>query len=116
MVELKRPYRRILTYSSLGSLSNMYYYGKDGRDGISYKDLKATLSLNDSTLAPQLLWLKDKGYAESKDEQLNDERQLIYYITDKGKVAYEAVLKWLESLPLKADLEEDVGEKDGRGD
>jgi DNA-binding MarR family transcriptional regulator len=105
MVELKKPYRRILTYSRLGSLSNMYYYGKEEKEGISYKDLKAALGLSDSTLAPQLSWLKEKGYVESKEEPLNNEKQLVYYITDKGREVYEAVLDWLNSLPLGEDLE-----------
>ncbi len=82
----------------------MYYYGKEEKEGISYRDLKAALDLADSTLAPQLLWLKDKGYVESKEEPLNNEKQLVYYITDKGRRVYEAVLEWFRSLPLKADL------------
>jgi len=94
--ELKREYRRILTYSRLGALSYMYYYDKDG---ILYQELKSVLVLKDSTLAPQLRWLKEKGYAKANDEDLDSGKIVVYYITDEGRRAYREVLNWLDHLP-----------------
>lgn len=94
---LKLEHRRLLIYSRLGALSYMYYYGASG---IPYRDLKTALELSDSRLGPQLLWLRKRGYARVKVEKEDEVELSVYYIEPKGREAFEAVLSWIDSMPL----------------
>lgn len=104
---LKPDYRRLLIYSRLGALSYMHYYGESG---IAYRELKSALDLSDSRLGPQLLWMRKMGYAKIKEEETDGNELSVYYITPKGKTAYEAVILWFGSIPLGRELKEQKGE------
>lgn len=101
MAGLEREYRRLLTYSRLGSLSQLYFFE---RDGVPYRDLRAELELDDSGFGPQLKFLKDEGYVKVKEVGLNDEKITVYYITESGKRAYKEILEWIRGLPISAEL------------
>jgi hypothetical protein len=103
MAQLERSYRRILTYSRLGCLSYLYYYGDDG---VAYRELKSVLDVTDSTLASQLYWLKKNEYAKPREEKIGADEIAVYYITPKGKDAYMAILKWFTVLPLKKAIKD----------
>ncbi len=92
---LRKEYRRLLTYSRLACMSQLYSFGEEG---VPYRDLKAEFGLEDNLLGPQLLWLKSNKYIRPKEESLDKESIAVYYITKEGIVAYEKVLEWLKSL------------------
>jgi DNA-binding MarR family transcriptional regulator len=98
MAILEREYRRLLTYSRFGSLSQLFFFDKDG---VPYRDLKSELGLGDSHFGPQIKLLKDEGYVEAKEQTLNNEKLTVYYITNKGKQAYSMILEWIKTLPIK---------------
>ena len=95
-VTLSGEYRSLLTYARLGSLCYINFYQLTG---IQYRDIKAVLDLPDNVIGPQLLWLKTEEYVRSDTEKRDGEGVSIYYITQKGKTAYEAITAWLRSLP-----------------
>ncbi len=95
-MKLDRECRRLLIYSRLGTLSQLYFFD---RDGVQYIDLKTETGLKDSFLGPQLKWLEDKRYIRRKEESMDDKKEAVYYITDKGREKYKTVLDWLLSLP-----------------
>jgi DNA-binding MarR family transcriptional regulator len=98
---LVKENRRLLTYSRLASLSYLDYYGKDG---VMYKELKNALGLSDSQLGPQLLWLKEKGYVKTEPQKLDEKELSVYYITEKGKIAYKSIVDWIKTIPIYDNL------------
>ncbi len=102
---LESKYRRLLTYTRLSSLAYMYYYDKDG---IEYREIKAALYLKDSQLSPQLLWLRKNLYASFNEQQFDDQKLSVYYITKEGKKAYNKIITWMEEIPLLQNLKKGV--------
>lgn len=89
---LDGKYRRLLLYARISTLAMLYYYGKDG---LSYQDIKDTLKLEDGSLAPNLLWLKNNHHIRSEDTKVEDRTIVVYYIEKKGEKAYEEIKSWL---------------------
>ena len=89
---LDGKYRRLLLYARISTLAMLDYYGKDG---LSYQDIKDTLKLEDGSLAPNLLWLKNHRYIRSEDTKVDERTIVVYYIEENGKKAYEEIKSWL---------------------
>lgn len=86
--------RRLLLYARVSTIAMLNYYGEDG---LSYRDIKDTLKLEDGSLGPNLLWLKERGYVVSKEE-VGEKVVVVYYITEEGRKAYADFKAWLENL------------------
>ncbi len=105
-MKLDKECRRLLIYSRLSSLSQLYFFSPER---VSYAELKAEVGIADSFIGPQLKWLESKGYIKEAEEGMDDSKETVYYITEKGKEKYKTVLEWLISLPtIKIRLNEDV--------
>jgi DNA-binding PadR family transcriptional regulator len=89
---LNTKYRRLLLYARISTLAMLDYYGKDG---LSYQDIKDTLKLEDGSLAPNLLWLKNHHYIRSEDTRVEGKLMVVYYIQENGKKAYDEIKSWL---------------------
>jgi hypothetical protein len=96
---LEKKLRRLLLYARISTLAMLdsLSYGEHKQDGLPYQDLKYALGLEDGSLGPNLLWLKNKKYIISKDEKIEDKTIVVYYITDVGRRAYADVKAWLEN-------------------
>jgi DNA-binding PadR family transcriptional regulator len=89
---LDKKYRHLLLYARISTLAMLDYYGKDG---LSYQDIKDTLKLEDGSLAPNLLWLRNYKYIRSEDAKVDKKTIVVYYIEDDGKKAYNEIKSWL---------------------
>lgn len=89
---LDKNYRRLLLYARISTLAMLDYYGKDG---LSYQDIKDTLKLEDGSLAPNLLWLRNHKYIRSEDTKVDEKTIVVYYIEDNGRKAYNEIKSWL---------------------
>ncbi len=92
---LDRKYRYLLLYARISTLAMLDYYSKDG---LSYQDIKDTLKLEDGSLAPNLLWLKNHGYIRSEDAKVEEKKIAVYYIKDNGSKAYNEIKLWLDHI------------------
>ena len=92
---LNKKYRRLLLYARISTLAMLDYYGKDG---LSYQDIKDTLKLEDGSLAPNLLWLRNHRYIRSEDTKVEDKLVVVYYIEENGKNAYADIKSWLTRI------------------
>jgi DNA-binding PadR family transcriptional regulator len=100
---LDRKLRRVLLYARISVLAMLDYYGKDG---VAYQDIKDALKLEDGSLGPNLMWLKENGYAESKEEKVEDKAIAVYYITGSGKQACYNVKQWLDGIFIHQEEKE----------
>ena len=89
---LEKKYRRLLLYARISTLAMLDYYGKDG---LAYQDIKDTLKLEDGSLAPNLLWLKNHRYIRSEDTKVDEKTIVVYYIEDNGRKDYNEIKSWL---------------------
>ncbi|MEM0148913.1 MAG: transcriptional regulator [Candidatus Micrarchaeaceae archaeon] len=100
---LDRKLRRVLLYARISVLAMLDYYREDG---VSYQDIKDALKLADGSLGPNLRWLKEHGYVESKEEKVEDKAIVVYYITESGKEACSSVKTWLDNIFIHTDKKE----------
>ncbi|MCL5101989.1 MAG: transcriptional regulator [Candidatus Marsarchaeota archaeon] len=92
---LEKKYRRLLLYARISTLAMLDYYGKDG---LSYQDIKGALNLEDGSLAPNLLWLKNNHYIKSEEVKVENKQITAYYIEEKGSKAYKEIKSWLNNI------------------
>ncbi len=102
---LDRKLRRVLLYARISVLAMLDYYGGDG---VSYQDIKDALKLEDGSLGPNLMWLKENGYVESKEEKVEDKTIVVYYITNPGKQACNSVKQWHGSIFIHPEKKEKI--------
>jgi len=102
---LDRKLRRVLLYARISVLAMLDYYGEDG---VAYQDIKDALKLEDGSLGPNLIWLKEHGYVKSNEEKIEDKTIVVYYITDSGKQARNSVKQWLDSIFVHPEKKEKV--------
>ncbi len=100
---LDKNYRRLLLYARISTLAMLDYYGKDG---LSYQDIKDTLKLEDGSLAPNLLWLRNHKYIRSEDTKVDEKTIVVYYIEDNGRKAYNEIKSWLVRILHPNDQKE----------
>jgi DNA-binding PadR family transcriptional regulator len=100
---LDRKLRRVLLYARISVLAMLDYYEKDG---VAYQDIKDALKLEDGSLGPNLMWLKEHGYVEPREEKVEDKTIVVYYITVSGKQACNSVKQWLDSIFIHPDKKE----------
>ncbi len=92
---LDKKLRRVLLYARISVLAMLDYYG---HDGVSYQDIKDAVKLEDGSLGPNLVWMKDHGYIKSKEEKANGKTAVVYYITESGRQAYQEIKRWLNGV------------------
>lgn len=93
---LDRKYRRLLLYARISTLAMLSYYEQDSnQEGLPYQDIKDALGLEDGSLGPNLLWLKDQGYIRAADTKVGDKTVVVYYIEEDGRKAYNEMKLWL---------------------
>ncbi len=93
---LNRKYRRLLLYARISTLAMLSYYEQDGnQEGLPYQDIKDALGLEDGSLGPNLLWLKNQGYIRAADTKVGDKTVVVYYIEENGRKAYGEMKLWL---------------------
>ncbi len=92
---LDKQYRHLLLYARIGTLAMLDYYGKDG---LSYQDIKSALRLEDGSLAPNLLWLRNHHYIRIEDSKIDKRKIAVYYIETKGSEAYNKTKLWLSKI------------------
>lgn len=102
---LDKRLRRILLYARISVLAMLDYYGEDG---VSYQDIKDAVKLEDGSLGPNLIWLKEHGYVEPREENVEDKKIVVYYITESGKQARNSVKQWLDSIFMKPEKKERI--------
>ncbi|MGD0817827.1 MAG: transcriptional regulator [Methanomassiliicoccales archaeon] len=86
---------RIQIMSSLAEL---------GRDGSSYRELKAVLNEDDGVLNSNLKALEGMGYIESKDVKIEQKNLKSYNITTEGEIAWNVTRIWLKKMLECGDL------------
>ena len=93
---LDGKYRRLLLYARISTLAMLSYYEQDSnQEGLPYQDIKDALGLEDGSLGPNLLWLKDQGYIRAADTKVGDKTVVVYYIEEDGRKAYNEMKLWL---------------------
>ncbi|ACL17346.1 transcriptional regulator [Methanosphaerula palustris] len=66
-----------------------------GRDGATYRELKAALTINDGVLFANLNVLKDMGYLTSEKITSDGKELELYTITPNGQDEWKRVKTWL---------------------
>jgi DNA-binding MarR family transcriptional regulator len=66
-----------------------------GRDGATYRELKAALTINDGVLFANLNVLKDMGYLTSEKITSDGKELELYTITPTGQDEWKRVKTWL---------------------
>ena len=69
-----------------------------GQDGVTYRELKATLNVTDGALYTNLKVLEENGYVKSKKIILEGKELESYQITQEGLLAWEHTKNWLRKL------------------
>jgi DNA-binding MarR family transcriptional regulator len=69
-----------------------------GRDGSTYRELKAALQLGDGALHSNLKALEGMGYVASGEVKIENKELTTYRITDEGKAAWMQVRTWLQKF------------------
>lgn len=69
-----------------------------GRDGVTYRELKAALNVTDGALYTNLKVLEENGYIKSKKITLEGKELESYQITHEGLLEWERVKNWLKKL------------------
>lgn len=69
-----------------------------GRDGSTYRELKAVLQFSDGALHSNLKVLEGMGYVASGEVKIENKELATYRITDDGKAAWLQVRAWLQKF------------------
>ena len=69
-----------------------------GRDGSSYRELKAVLQEDDGVLNSNLKSLESMGYLISSDIRIEGKNLKSYSITKDGEVTWIATKEWLRKM------------------
>lgn len=69
-----------------------------GRDGVTYRELKAALDVTDGALYTNLKVLEENGYLKSKKIILEGKELESYTITAEGLLAWDHTKNWLRKL------------------
>ena len=69
-----------------------------GKDGVTYRELKAALQVTDGALYTNLNALKETGYITSKKITLEGKDLESYQITQGGQEAWGHIKDWLKKL------------------
>jgi DNA-binding PadR family transcriptional regulator len=69
-----------------------------GKDGVSYRELKAVLQVTDGALYTNLKSLEETGYVTSKKITLEGKELETYQITQEGQQAWDHIKDWLKKL------------------
>jgi len=69
-----------------------------GKDGVSYRELKAVLQVSDGALYTNLKFLEETMYVTSKKINLEGKELESYQITPEGQQAWEHINDWLKKL------------------
>ncbi len=83
---------------SLIRLQLLFSIASVGRDGVTYRELKAALNVTDGALYTNLESLKETGYITSKTITLEGKKLESYQITSEGQLAWEHAKSWLKKL------------------
>ena len=79
-------------FQLLSSLSSL------GKDGSTYRELKAALQLSDGALHSNLKALESMGYVASSEVRVENKELSSYRITDDGRAAWLQVQDWLQKF------------------
>ncbi|HEV2519992.1 MAG TPA: transcriptional regulator [Thermoplasmata archaeon] len=74
-----------------------------GRDGSSYRELKAALQLSDGALHSNLKVLEGMGYVARSEARIENKDLATIHITDEGQSAWTQVREWI--LKFMGNLE-----------
>ncbi len=80
---------RLLLLSSIASV---------GKDGVTYRELKAALGVSDGALFTNLSVLEKMGYVSSEEISLEGKKLKSYRITQEGLLAWERIRNWLKKF------------------
>lgn len=69
-----------------------------GKDGATYRELKAGLEINDGVLFSNLNVLEKMGYIEKSKVEVEDKEMTAYAITEEGKAALNSLRSWFDKL------------------
>jgi DNA-binding MarR family transcriptional regulator len=69
-----------------------------GRDGSTYRELKAVLQLSDGALHSNLKVLEGMGYVAAGEVKIENKELSTYRITDDGKAAWSQARGWLQKF------------------
>ncbi|MFH1256674.1 MAG: transcriptional regulator [Candidatus Diapherotrites archaeon] len=69
-----------------------------GEDGITYRELKATLQVTDGALYTNLKALEGNGYIKSQKIILEGKNLDSYKVTSEGQQAWEQIKNWLKKF------------------
>jgi DNA-binding MarR family transcriptional regulator len=69
-----------------------------GEDGATYRELKATLDMNDGTLFSNLKALMKMGYVKMSKVRVEDKEMQCFSITNEGKAMFNAICSWFNDL------------------
>lgn len=76
-------------------MSNLVVLGKDGS---TYRELKAALMIGDGALHSNLKALMDMGYIESREVEIEEKKLTSYNVTEEGEIAWNNAKKWLHMV------------------
>jgi len=69
-----------------------------GKDGATFRELKAALDINDGTLFANLKGLVKMGYIKMSMVKLENKKMQSFSITPEGKAMLDAACSWFCSL------------------
>lgn len=69
-----------------------------GKDGVTYRELKAALPVTDGALYANLNFLKETGYIKSERIKLEGKDLESYQITSEGLLEWDKIKSWLKKL------------------
>ncbi|MCD6247701.1 MAG: transcriptional regulator [Candidatus Diapherotrites archaeon] len=83
---------------SLIRLLLLFSIASVGKDGVTYRELKAALQVSDGALYTNLEYLKKIGYITSRDISFEGKKLTLYQITSEGQRAWKHIRDWLAKL------------------
>ncbi len=69
-----------------------------GKDGVTYRELKAAVNVTDGALYTNLKVLEENGYIKSKTITLEGKQLESHQITPEGSLEWERAKNWLKKL------------------
>ncbi len=93
--EAKALNSKVFSLIRLELLSNLATFG---RDGVSYRELKATLNITDGNLFTNLKVLQEMGYIKLNEIRIEEKKLDSYAITKEGLEEWNKTKNWLKKF------------------
>ena len=65
-------------------------------DGIQFRELKAALKMSDGKLISNLNELKEMGYVEKAEVEVDNRKVDVYSLTGKGRNELSKIIEWMK--------------------